>query len=202
MLQGPLDTSQMNLLLAHLLEFMPLQLKDQNTLAHTSRITGPDTNRLTDLQTCTSNTILKSGKKIFGMRKPSKFNVPGWNELAKEFSASYMQAVSHWNIPGRPRSGTLAELKCMARAAFILSQCYQNFKGENANDLWKEIIALNSKKESLPLTVGGTSLESIWKDNFSAIANSAGSNNNRDQVMNAVTAVPGHNDVIIVHELR
>ena len=33
-----------------------------------------------------SNAILKSGKDIFGMQKPSKFNVPGWNERAKELN--------------------------------------------------------------------------------------------------------------------
>ena len=42
----------------------------------------------------------------------------------------------------------------------------------------------------------------IWKDYFSAIANSVGSTDNRDQVMNALRAVPLHNDVINVHELR
>ena len=36
-----------------------------------------DVNSLTDLLTFISNAILKSGKQIFGMRKPSKFNVPG-----------------------------------------------------------------------------------------------------------------------------
>ena len=35
MLHRPLDKSQMNSLLAHLSEFTPLQLKDQNTQAHT-----------------------------------------------------------------------------------------------------------------------------------------------------------------------
>ena len=65
-----------------------------------------------------SNAILKRGKDIFGMQKPSKFNVPGWNELAKELNAQYREAVSHWNIAGHPRSGPLAELKCRARAAF------------------------------------------------------------------------------------
>ena len=38
---------------------------------------GSDVKRLTDLLTFTSNAILKSGKQIFGMGKPSKFNVPG-----------------------------------------------------------------------------------------------------------------------------
>ena len=53
--------------------------------------------------------------------------------------------------------------------------------------------------------MGGTSGESnitnLWKDHFSAIANSVGSTDNRDQVMNALGTVPGHNDVINVHEL-
>ena len=54
--------------------------------------------------------------------------------------------------------------------------------------------------------MGGTSGESnianLWKDHFSAIVNSVGSTDNRDQVMNALGTVPGHNDVINVHELR
>ena len=48
---------------------------------------GTDTNRLNDLLTFMSNAILKSSKEIFGMQKPSKFNVPGWNERAKELDA-------------------------------------------------------------------------------------------------------------------
>ena len=52
------------------------------------------------------------------------------------------------------------------------------------NDFWKKIKALSPKKESLPLTVGGTSGESnianLWKDHFSAIANSVGCTDNRD----------------------
>ena len=62
--------------------------------------------------------MFKSGKDIFGMQKPSKFNVPGWNERAKELNARYRKEVSYWNIAGCPRSGPLAELKCTARAAF------------------------------------------------------------------------------------
>ena len=80
------------------------------------------------------------------------------------------------------------------------------FQRGECNDFWTEFKALNSKKESLPLTVGGTSEESnianLWKDHFSAMANSVGSTDNRDQVMNAFRTVPGHNDVINVHELR
>ena len=48
---------------------------------------GADANILNDLLPFRSNAILKSGKEIFGMPKPSKFNVPGWNEWAKELNA-------------------------------------------------------------------------------------------------------------------
>ena len=48
---------------------------------------GTDANGLTDLLTYMSNAILKSGEQIFGMRKPSNFNVPGWNERAKKLNA-------------------------------------------------------------------------------------------------------------------
>ena len=47
---------------------------------------GMDTNTLTDLLTFFSIAILKNGKQIFGMRQPSKFNVPGSNERAKELN--------------------------------------------------------------------------------------------------------------------
>ena len=54
--------------------------------------------------------------------------------------------------------------------------------------------------------MGGTSGESnianLWKDYFSAIANTVSSTDNRDQVLNALGTVPGHNDAINVHELR
>ena len=80
------------------------------------------------------------------------------------------------------------------------------FQRGECNDFRKEIKALNFKKESLPLTVLGTSGDSnianLWKDHFSAIAISVGSTDNRDQVMDALRAVPLHNDVINVHELR
>ena len=79
---------------------------------------GADVNRLDDLLTFMSNAILTSGKDIFGMQKPSKFNVPGWNERAKELNERNREAVSHWNIAGLPRSGPLSQLKCRARAAF------------------------------------------------------------------------------------
>ena len=120
----------------------------------------------------------------------------------------------------RCRSGPLAELKCRARAAFghemkFLREnedqlCSQSMLSKlqrgDCNDFWKEIKALSPKKEYSPLTVGGTSGESnitnLWKDNFSVIANSVGSTDNRDQVMNALGTVPAHNDVINVHELK
>ena len=145
---------------------------------------GSDVNRLTDLLTFISHAILKRGKQIFGVRKPSKFNVPGWNERAKELNAKYREAVSYWNIAGRPRSGPIAELKCRARAAFrhemkflrenedqLHSQSMlSKLQWGECNDFWKEIKALKPKKESLPLTVGSTSGESnfanLWKDSF------------------------------------
>ena len=96
----------------------------------------------------------------------------------------------------------LRENEDQLRSKSVLSKLQ---KGE-CNDFWNEIKALNSKKKSLPLTVLGTSGESnianLWKDHFSAIANSVGSTDNRDQVMTALRTVPGHNDVINVHELK
>ena len=53
------------------------------------------------------------------------------------------------------------------------------------------------------VTSGESNIANLWKDHFSAIAISVGSAGNRDQDlhMNALGTVPGHNDVINVHEL-
>ena len=78
-------------------------------------------------------------------------------------------------------------------------------RGE-CNDFWKEIKGLKPKKESLPLTVGGTygegNIANPLKDNFCATANSVGFNDNRDQVMNELRTVPARTDVVNVHKLR
>ena len=54
--------------------------------------------------------------------------------------------------------------------------------------------------------MGGTSGESnianLWKDHLSAIANSVDSTDNRDQIMNALGTVPGHNNVINIQNQR
>ena len=50
-------------------------------------------------------------------------------------------------------------------------------------------------------TSGESNIANLWKDHFRAIANSVGYTDNRDQVMNALGAIPGHNDVTNVHEL-
>ena len=100
---------------------------------------GTDANRLNDLLTFMSNAILKSGKQIFWMRKPSKFNVPGWNDRAKELNAWYREAMSHWNNMVHLQSRNVGhELPSSMKWNFwerminvVVSQCYQNFKGEN-----------------------------------------------------------------------
>ena len=156
---------------------------------------------------------LRAARRYLGCRNLKNSMYQGG--MSKQRScARYREAVSHWNIAGRPRSGQIAELKGRARAAFrheikfltsSQSMLSKRRRGECV-DFWKEIKAHNPKKESLPRTVGGTSRESnianLWKDHFSAIANSVGSTDNRDQVMNALGTVPGHNDVINVHELQ
>ena len=118
-------------------------------------------------------------------------------------------------------TGQLAELKCWARAGFRYKMKYlrgminedqlgsqsmlSKLQRGECNEFWIEIKALYPKKELLPLTVGGISFEiniaSLWKD-FSAIANSVGFTDHRDQVINALGTVPGHNDVNNIHELR
>ena len=142
------------------------------------------------------------------MQKASKFCVSG----CKGVECSIQGGSERLDIAGHPRSGPHAELKCRARAAFwheikflrenedqlrSLSMLSKLQRGE-CNDFWKEIKAHNPKKESLPLTIGGTSRESnianLWKDHF----NSVGSTDKRDRVTYALGTVPGHNDVINV----
>ena len=64
-------------------------------------------------------------------------------------------------------------------------------RGE-CNDFWKEIKALNQRRNPCHIQ---------WEELLSGrvIANSVGST---DQVMNAMGTVPGHSEVINVHELR
>ena len=57
---------------------------------------GTDANRLNDFLTFMFIAILNSGKQIFGMRKPSKFHVPGWNELAKVLNVQWPEVL---NVP-------------------------------------------------------------------------------------------------------
>ena len=126
-----------------------------------------DAQRLNDLLTFISNGITHSGKETFGIWKPSKLNVSWWNEWTKELNAGYREPVSHWNIAGRPRSGTLAELKCRARAAFRHQMIFFRENGDQirsqsmlsklqrgeCNDFWKEIKVLNPKKEFLVIAM-------------------------------------------------
>ena len=58
-------------------------------------------------------------------------------------------------------------------------------------------LATNSRRTSRE-----SNIANLWKDNFSAVANSVGSTDNRDQVMNALGNVAGHNVAINVHDLR
>ena len=88
------------------------------------------------------------------------------------------------------------------RINFVLSQCYQNFKGENAMISGRKLKHSILRRNPCHLSVGDPSGESnianLLQHHFSAIANSVGSTVNRDQVMNALWTVPGHNVVINV----
>ena len=92
-----------------------------------------------------STAILKSGKQIFGMWKPLKFNVSQWNERAKELNARYWEAVSHWNIAGCPRSGPLAELKYRTQAAF---RHEMKFLRENEDQLRSQSMLSKLQREN------------------------------------------------------
>ena len=91
------------------------------------------------------------------------------------------------------------------RINFVLSHCYQNFKGENAvisgRKLTHSILIRNPWYTQWEKLLG-SNIANLWKDHSSAIANSVSSTDNQDRVMNELRTVPGHNDVINVHGLR
>ena len=81
--------------------------------------------------------------------------------------------MSHWNIAGRLEvvhsqswnvahelpSGMKRFFFERMRINFDLQSMLSTLQREELNDFWKEIKALNHQRESLPLTVGGTSGE-------------------------------------------
>ena len=92
------------------------------------------------------------------------------------------------------------------RINFVPNQCFQNFEGENAMISGRKL--KHSTKEGIPATNSGRNFwekqhcKPMERSFHCIIANSVGSTDNRDQVMNALGTVPGHNDVINAHELR
>ena len=100
---------------------------------------GKDAYKLNDLLAFMSNAMLQSGKQIFGMRKPAKFNVPGWNEQAKKLNARYREAVcpevihlKSWNAGHELLFGMNLNFWERMEINSVVSQCYQIFEGENA----------------------------------------------------------------------
>ena len=105
--------------------------------------------------------ILIAGRRVFGTREPSKkYNVPGWNERARELNYAVRDAVFNWNIAGRPREGQLAVAVRIAKSRFrrelaFLRQNEQQLRAQAllikrqegiCKDFWKEIRSFNSKK--------------------------------------------------------
>ena len=91
------------------------------------------------------------------------------------------------------------------RINFVLNQWYQNFSGEIAKfsgRKQKNSILRRNPFHIVEEASEESNIENLWKDHFSAITNSVGFTDNRDQVMNALGTLPDHNNVINVHELR
>lgn len=163
--------------------------------------------------------IIHTGRRVFGMKKNNRFNVPGWNDRAKYLNNEVRQAVFNWNIANRPRGGALAATMQRAKARFrhelkFLKQNEDQLRANalllklqsgRCNDFWKEIKSLNPKKESLPVTVDGISGEGniakLWGEHFKAIANSVTSETNKDYVKNIIDNTPVIGDPVTVQEL-
>lgn len=179
-----------------------------------------DSERLNDLYGCMRQCILIAGRRVFGMRKPSKFNVPGWNERAKELNYAVRDAVFQWNVAGKPRGGQLAVVMRIAKSRFrrelaFLRENEQQLRAQalltklregKCKDFWKEIRALNPKKDSLPLTVAGVTgvdnIARVWGEHFRDIANSVATDENREWVQGAISNTPVVNETISVAEVR
>ena len=112
-----------------------------------------DSGSLNDLYSCMKQCILIAGRRVFGTRKPNKYNIPGWNERAKELNYAVRDAVFQWNIAGRPRDGQLAVAVRIAKSRFrrelaFLRQNEQQLRAQalltklregKCKDFWKEI---------------------------------------------------------------
>ena len=155
---------------------------------------GTDANMLTDLLTFMSNAILNSAIKYLGCGNLENSVYQGGTSEQR----SWMPYTGLQWATGIFLRDNVDQL----RSQSMLSKLQ---RGE-CNDFSKEIKPLYPKKKSFSLTVWGTSGESNianpWKDHFSAIADSVGSTDNRDQVVNALRTVPDYNDVNNINELR
>ena len=169
-----------------------------------------------DLLTFMSNAILKSGKEIFDMRKPSNSMFQCgmsehnswvldtgrqwvyWNIAGQE--VVHLQSWNVWHeLPSGMKWKFLRENEDQLRSQSLLSKLQRG----KCNDFWKEIKALNLRRNPCHKQwrnfLGEQSCK-LGKNTLIAIVNSVSPLTT--EIMNALGTVPGHNDVINVHELR
>ena len=167
-----------------------------------------------------SECILKAGRNVFGYKATSQFNVPGWNDRAKQLNADVRSLVLQWNIEGRPRGGQLVFNMKAAKARFrremrflrqneeqLRSQALlRNLQSGHSQDFWKGIRAMKPKSNTLPLTVDGVTGEeniaNLWAQHFESIANSVITDDNRQSVNDALQQADAARHGITVVELR
>ena len=157
-----------------------------------------------------------SGIRAYGRKNSNEFNVPGWNDRAKELHQLVRQATFFWEAAGRPRGGHLAVRMRATKAKFRREMRFLRNNEENlrsqallrklqngeCRNLWKEIRSVNPCKDSLPLSVdnvsGEENIANLWRAGFRVIANSVNINANEAFVTERVANVGEHDDAVSV----
>ena len=154
-----------------------------------------------------NDSIIKSGKRAYGMKKKNEHNIPGWNEHVRELHNEARAAYRHWKVANKPRVGNLVEEMKRARMRFklALKNVRQNellhkneamlrkLQSGQSKNFWRDIKSLSPNKDSLPVMVQGRTGEAniaeMWRDHFSEIANSVPNDDNREIVQDSLQDV-------------
>lgn len=181
---------------------------------------GSDIAALDMLYDCLCQCILRCGKQAFGVKKNKNFNVPGWNDRARDLNRAVRQAVFDWNVAGRPRGGHLAVTMRIAKSRFRREMRFlkkneeqlrsrallQKLQSGSSTHFWKEVRKLTPRTASLPLTVAGVTGEqniaNLWGNHFRSIANCVTTNTKQECVERQLSDEAEILDLVTVHELK
>ena len=151
------------------------------------------------------NALRTSGRETFRCRANNHRNIPGWNDIVKDFYSHSREMFLLWKNNGSQREGPLAMQMRQARAQFKLAlrHCRLNEKQLRADAmsrnqathdfprLWKDINSLNPKSNKLSQRVGNAigdeAIARMWGDHFSTILNCINDQDSRNEVNNLIS---------------